>query len=80
MKKFLLLGVVIFIAIFYVANLVGGDKCKKLAEYVGLDYRYGLSEVINTGSSCSLYHDYRWISANTYYEYNNISYMEALDK
>ena len=80
MKRFLLLGITIFIALFYVASRIGEDKCKRLAEYVGLDYRYGISEITNTGSSCSLYYDFRWISATTYYEYNNISYTEALSK
>lgn len=65
----------IFCMLVLVALRLGSDLCRRRGEYVNLPYSYG-HHFDETGSSCSLYYDGRWISATTYYEYNNISYSE----
>jgi len=60
--------------LFGLSLYVGSSFCARQAEYVGLQYSYLVHS--ETGSSCSLYYNGRWISSSTYYEWNNISFSE----
>ncbi len=60
--------------LFGITSYFGNRFCARQAEYVGLQYSY--LDHWETGSSCSLYYNGRWISSSTYYEWNDISFSE----
>ena len=73
--KNVLIPTMILVLIFIGFGLTygfGEHLCEQRANYVGLEYRYGFSNILTSGSFCEVLSDGRWMSSMTYYEYNNI--------